>query len=191
MLERGTHTLGPGDGSLTVLTGKGGAAAKAGHNLTIEVTKWQGTLDVGDEISMSLRADARSLRVRLGTGGISPLDDDDKAGITQTIDEEVLKGTPITFRSTSVKMSGRRLEVEGELELSRVRHPIDFALRLDEAGRLTGSAFVTQTDWKMKPFSALFGTLKVADVVEVTIDAHVPSAVPLAPSVATRSEQDG
>ena len=41
---------------------------------------------------------------------------------------------------------------------------------------ITGSAFVKQTDWKMKPFSALFGTLKVADVVEVSIDARVPAA---------------
>ena len=40
--QHGTHTLGPQDGTLTVLTGKGGAAAKAGHNLTIEVTRWQG-----------------------------------------------------------------------------------------------------------------------------------------------------
>ena len=32
-------------------------------------------------------------------------------------------------------------------------------------------AAVKQTDWRIKPYSALFGTLKVADVVEVAIDA--------------------
>ena len=31
------------------------------------------------------------------------LDDDDRAGIEQTIDDEVLIGTPIEFRSTSVE----------------------------------------------------------------------------------------
>ena len=44
---RGMHTLGPQDGELIVHTGKGGAAAKAGHELTIEVTRWKGTIDHG------------------------------------------------------------------------------------------------------------------------------------------------
>ena len=33
------------------------------------------------------------------------LDDDDKAGIAKTIDDEVLKGTPIEFRSNSVELA--------------------------------------------------------------------------------------
>jgi len=43
-----------------------------------------------------------------------------------------------------------------------------------DGDHLTGSAQVKQTDWRMKPYSALFGTLKVADVVEVSIDATLP-----------------
>jgi hypothetical protein len=174
--------LGPDCGTLTVLTGRGGAAAKAGHDLVIEVTRWSATFDT---TSMELTADARSLRVVDARGGMSALGEDDKAGISQTIDEEVLKGTPITFRSTAVDVRGSRLEVRGELELMRFRHPIEFALKLTD-GHLTGSATVKQTDWRMKPFSALFGTLKVADVVEVRIDARVP-----APVAASRSEQHG
>jgi hypothetical protein len=179
-LETGTHTLGPSDGTLTVLTGKGGAAAKAGHDLVIEVTRWSAKLEVAEGISMALMADSRSLRVVDGSGGISPLGDDEKAGIAQTIDEEVLKGLPIRFRSSTVHVAGSRLDVQGELELMKVRHPIEFALNVSDDGRLTGSAMVTQSDWKMKPFSALFGTLKVADVVEVTIDARIPAVAPVA-----------
>jgi hypothetical protein len=184
-MEPGTHTLTPADGTLLVLTGKGGAAAKAGHNLTIEVTKWKGAIEVGRMIEMSLDVDPRSLRVVEGHGGMMELGDDDKAGIAQTIDDEVLEGAPIRFRSTSVVESGTRLEVTGELELLRFTHPIEFALNVDD-GRVVGSAMVKQTDWKMKPFSALFGTLKVADIVEVQIDARVPAAVS-----AARSEQHG
>jgi hypothetical protein len=189
-LEPGTHILGPDCGTLTVLTGKGGAAAKAGHNLVIEVATWRATLEVGSETAIALTADARSLRVLKGTGGIAPLGDDDKAGIARTIDEEVLAGAAIAFRSTRVERSGRRLEVHGELELAGRRHPIDFALLAGDDGRLTGSAMVKQTDWGIKPFSALFGTLKVADVVEVAIDARVPSALPVE-ATGTRSEHDG
>jgi hypothetical protein len=189
-IEPGTHTLGPGDGTLTVLTGKGGAAAKAGHDLVIEVTRWSAKIEAGETLSMALMADARSLRVVDGTGGISPLGDDEKAGVSKTIDEEVLKGSSIRFRSSRVELSGSRLAVQGELELAGFRHPIEFALNVGADGRIAGSAMVKQTDWRMKPFSALFGTLKVADVVEVAIDARVPSAVPLEAN-ATRSENDG
>ncbi|HET6548462.1 MAG TPA: YceI family protein [Solirubrobacter sp.] len=167
------HELGPQDGALTVHTGKGGAAAKAGHELKIEVTRWRGTIDTG---AMTLTADPRSLRVRSGSGGMAPLGDDEKRGIEQTIDDEVLTGRAIEFRSTRVEQRGSRLEVSGDLQLAGFNHALDFALNLDDDGRLTGSAFVKQTDWKMKPFSALFGTLKVADVVEVSIDARVPAA---------------
>ena len=37
--------LGPENGTLTVRTGRGGAAAKAGHDLVIEVERWSATLD--------------------------------------------------------------------------------------------------------------------------------------------------
>lgn len=185
MIERGTHLLTPADGTLLVLTGKGGAAARAGHDLTIEVARWNATIEIGDEIAITLSADARSLRVLDGSGGVSALDDDDKAGIGRTIDEEVLKGTAIEFQSSAVDMRGSRLEVRGELELMRVRQPLEFALNVKD-GRVSGSAMVRQTEWRMKPFSALFGTLKVADVVEVRIDARVP-----APVSAARSEQHG
>jgi hypothetical protein len=160
--------LGPENGTLTVRTGKAGAASKAGHNLEIEVTRWSATLD---DNAAELTADATSMRVISGSGGISPLGDEEKAGIAQTIDEEVLKGTPIAFRSSSVTRDGDRIDVAGELELSGTTHPLTFALT-DDGGHITGSAQVKQTDWGMKPYSALFGTLKVADVVEIAIDAR-------------------
>ena len=36
-------------------------------------------------------------------------------------------------------------------------------------GTLSGSAVVKQTDWGIKPYSTLFGALKVADEVEVEL----------------------
>jgi len=175
----GTHRLGPDDGTLSVRTGKTGAAAKAGHNLLIEVGVWSATIEAGtdpEEARMQLSADARSLRVIEGTGGMQRLGDDDKDGIAQAIDEEVLKGTEIAFRSSAVGASsdGTRLKVEGELELAGRTKPISFELAVAE-GRLTGSATFRQSEWGMKPYAALFGTLKVTDEVTVEIDAGLPS----------------
>jgi len=157
-------TYGPDNATLTVHTGRGGAAAKAGHDLTIAVERWSATLD---EASLTLDADAASLRVLDGSGGISALGDDDKAGITQTIDEEVLKGTAIAYRSSAVERHGDYVHVDGELSLAGVTRPLAFTL--DTSDGLAGSAQIKQTDWRIKPFSALFGTLKVADVVEVRV----------------------
>ena len=101
-IQPGTYKLGPDNGTLSVRTERTGAAAKAGHDLLIHVTAWEATLDRRrrDE-PRARRADATSLRVREGTGGMQALGDDDKANIEQTIDDEVLKRKDITFRSTA------------------------------------------------------------------------------------------
>jgi hypothetical protein len=179
-IKPGTHTLGPQDGTLSVRTGKGGAAAVAAHNLLIEVGRWRATVEAGaapDDMKLTLSADARSFRVVEGSGGISGLDEDDRQAIATTIDQEVLKGTDIEFRSSAVTANSDKnhLTVEGGLELAGRSEPITFELTLAD-GRVTGSASLKQSDWGMKPYSTLFGTLKVADELRVEIDAGLPSA---------------
>jgi len=164
------QAFGPENARLTVRTGRSGAAAKAGHDLLIEVTEWSGTLDPDGDPAVTLSADPRSLRVIEGTGGMQALDDEDRAGIEQTIDDEVLKGAAIEFRST--RFDGLPGRVEGELELAGARRPIGIELAGGEDGGVTGTAIVTQSDWGMKPYSALFGTLKVADEVEVRVETR-------------------
>lgn len=176
-IEPGTYELGPEDGTLSVRTGKRGAASKAGHNLLIEVQRWGATAELAADPARSvleLTADSTSFTVREGTGGVQSLGEDDKQGIAQTINEEVLKGTPISFRSTSVRPDGDgKLHVTGDLELAGGINLIAFDVQISDDGRLTGSATVTQTEWGLKPYSALFGTLKVADEVQVSIDARL------------------
>ena len=61
--------LSPDNATLSVHTKRGGAAAKAGHDLELHVTSWEATLDL-DAGSAELAADAASLRVHKGTGGM-------------------------------------------------------------------------------------------------------------------------
>jgi polyisoprenoid-binding protein YceI len=177
---QGTHALGPENATLSVRTGRGGAAAKAGHDLLIDVTSWQATLEVGEDqtpASIALHADAASLRVREGTGGMQALGDDDKASISQTIDDEVLKGKGIEFRSSEVLPGADgRIGVRGKLKLVGNTRPIEFDLSVSADGKLSASAALKQTDWGIKPYSTLFGALKVADEVEVVLDVGPPAA---------------
>jgi polyisoprenoid-binding protein YceI len=174
-IPAGTHTFGPENGALWVKTGRAGAAAQAGHDLLIQVTSWRATLEIDEDPSQTsivLEADASSLRVQDGFGGMQPLGDDDKASIEQTIDDEVLKRMDIEFRSTAVQPAdGGKMAVQGELTLGDAVHPLELEVEVGDDGRLSGSAVIKQTDWGITPYSALFGALKVADEVAVAVDA--------------------
>jgi hypothetical protein len=170
-----TYTLGPDDGTLSVRTGRTGTVAKAGHDLLIHVKAWSATLDL-EAPRVTLDADATSLHVIEGTGGMMALGGDDRANIRQTIDDEVLRRHDIEFRSTAVERTAGGLAVRGDLTLVGTTRPVAFDLSLTE-GRVSGTAVLTQTEWGIKPYSALFGALKVADEVRVEIDAALPQSL--------------
>lgn len=179
-IRAGTYQLGPKDGTLSVRTARTGAAAKAGHDLLLHVTDWEATIDAAEDpagTTVSFLADPTSLRVREGTGGIQELEDKDIASIHEAIDTDVLRKQDIAFRSTRAEPAGDHgLHVEGELTLGGASHPIAFDLDVADDGRVSGRAVVRQTDWGIKQYSILFGALKVADDVEVEIDACLPTA---------------
>ena len=157
-------------------TRRGGAAAKAGHDLDIEVTVWEATLEVGEDPESTraeLTADATSLHVRKGTGGMQALGDDDKDNIHQTIDDEVLHRQDILFRSTRVQGTAAGLSVQGDLTLAGATQPITFDVAVGDDGTLKATALVTQSRWGMKPYSAMWGALKVLDDVEVVFEGRL------------------
>ena len=172
-IEPGSYRFGPDNGRLTVRTGRTGAVAKAGHDLLLEVTAWNATLTVGDATTLEVDADATSFKVREGTGGMQALDDGDRANIEQTIDDAVLMREPITFRSTRVTELADGLSVEGQLTVRGGTAPVAFDVTVAD-GRLTAIASLRHTDHGLKPYSALFGALKVADEVKVEVDARLP-----------------
>ena len=114
---------------------------------------------------------------------MQPLGADDKANIETTIGDEVLKGQAIAFRSTAQPVaSGGRLSVRGDLTLFGETRPIAFDLLVGDS-TLRSSVVVKQSEWGVTPYSALFGALKVADEVEVELDAGLlPRAQEATPS---------
>src|SRR3954454_16537665 len=169
-----TYRLGPDDGTLSVRTQRTGAAAMAGHNLLIHATRWDATIELGAATRVEIEVDGSSLRVIDGSGGMQALQDEDIENIEQTIDDEVLHGRPVTFRSAEVEPQGAGLHVRGELTLNGKSEPLAFDLAITADGGLEAVAVVKQSDWGMKPYSGLFGALKVVDEVEVAIEARLP-----------------
>lgn len=174
-LTTGSHELGPDNASLVVKTYREGVAAKAGHDLIIEVRQWQAVLEVGEDLSqssLSLDADARSLYVRDGLRGLKPLTDKDRDEIRKNIDEKVLGGEPISFRSSAVEAAGGgdRLSVRGELTMHGQSRPASFELSVGTDGHVTGTAPLVQSEWGIKPYRGLMGALRVRDSLEVVFD---------------------
>jgi len=168
--------VGPGVGRLVVKTGRAGLGAKAGHDLTIEVTRWHGsaTVDTADPArgSVTVEVDVDSFEVREGTGGVKPLTDSDRAEVRKTIREKVLhtaRHPTIAFRSTRVDGSAESFTVDGDLTITGVTRPVSVRGRLTD-GRARGSATVVQTRWGIRPYAAFFGALKVKDEVDVEFD---------------------
>jgi polyisoprenoid-binding protein YceI len=146
-----------------VHTYREGVAAKVGHDLVIEVTRWDAT--VGDG-AIELTADPTSLEVREGRRGVKPLSDKDRREIVKNIDAKILGREQIVFRSTSVDGDA----VAGELTMAGATRPVTARLETAE-GRTRTTIPIVQSDWGIKPYRGLMGALKVRDDVEIVIDA--------------------
>jgi polyisoprenoid-binding protein YceI len=178
VIAPGSYRLGPDSASLQVRTYREGIGAKAGHDLVLDVTRWEATVDIADDparSSVELSADPRSLEVREGLRGVKPLTDRDRNEIRRNIDEKVLRGEPIRFRSSSVsQVDAGHLVVKGELAMAGSTRPVTAPLDVDAGGRVNGTVPLAQTAWGIRPYRGLMGALKVRDEVEIAIAARLP-----------------
>ena len=177
-LAPGTHMLRPESGKVEVRTYREGVAQKIGHDLIIDVERWEATVEVGEDgnpSAVGFEADAHSLQVREGLRGVKPLSDKDRAEIREDIDEKILLGQPIAFRSSAVEAGDGRLTVRGELTMAGTTRPASFELELTAEGRISGTLPVTQSEWGIEPYRAFMGALKVRDAVEIVIEVRLPS----------------
>jgi polyisoprenoid-binding protein YceI len=178
VLRAGTHRVGGDNGTLQVHTYREGLAQKVGHDLIIDVGKWEATAEVREDGTLSgvqLNADPHSLQVREGLHGVKPLTDKDRAEIRKTIDEKILGGRQIAFSSTAVEPGDGGMTVRGELELAGTRRPASFELNAGADGCVRGTLPVTQSAWGIKPYRGMMGALKVRDTIEVVLDVPLPS----------------
>jgi polyisoprenoid-binding protein YceI len=175
----GNFRLGPDTGRVVIKTGRAGLAAKAGHDLTIEVTRWSAQVEVPAEgdggesaATVSAELDLGSLEVREGTGGAMPLTDRDRREIQKQIGG-ILRGGTASFASTRVIPSGA---IEGTVTLNGKTQPARLQLTDSGSGRYRGSATLAQTGFGIKPYTGFFGALKLKDEVVVEFEVDLSKA---------------
>jgi hypothetical protein len=184
----GTYELGPGDGRVLVKTGREGLAARAGHDLTLEITRWSAQVTVpaaeGGGIAiagatLTAELDLGSLAVREGTGGAKPLTDRDRRDI-QGQARKIL-GDPAQASFTSARIipsssagSAANGAVEGTLTMRGTSRPLRLQVISPAPGQFRGSATVRQTDFGITLYSGFFGTLKLKDEIAVEFEVKIP-----------------
>jgi polyisoprenoid-binding protein YceI len=180
-IKPGTYNLGPSDGKLQVRTGRQGMASKVGHDLTLEASNWKATVTVDAEPAQSevqATIEPRSLEVVSATGGAKPVSEKDKNDIKKNI-AGLLGNNSITFRSTSVKArDDNNVTVTGDLAIAGQSRQVTLDLTMQpdgETARLQGRVPIVQSNFGVKPFSAMMGALKVKDEVEVELEVKLPS----------------
>jgi hypothetical protein len=161
-----------------------GALSGLGHDLKLLVTDF--TLEIGEDLAVRASARTDSLRVAgvlhgADRGNPETVDERepgarDRKEIERNIVRDVLQADrfPVaTFRSTAVEASGEasgeRYRISGQLELHGVVRDLSFAVER-QGSRAVARFPLQQPDFRIKPYRALLGALKVKPqiIVEVT-----------------------
>jgi polyisoprenoid-binding protein YceI len=156
-----------------------GLLSAVGHDLKLTATRF--TIDVDWEAKrVRAQFDAASLRVECAMvdGKERPGEpgDADRRKIEGNIVDDVLRVDrypSITFESTGVREAPDGYSVEGRLSLHGTEKAVAFGVQVHE-GRATARIALDQPSFKIRPFSAILGTLRIKPRVDVVIDAPVP-----------------
>ncbi len=185
-VQAGRHHFSTDRNRIVLRTSRDGLAAQAGHDLTIEATRWSGELTVGDDqvpASVEVRVDMGALTVRTGTGGLKPLTDRDRREIGATARKLLAsdRNPEAVFTATKFEpdAAGGGL-ISGTFTLRGVERPLQLTVSQAGQGRYHVTGSVLQSAYGIKPYTAFLGALKVRDQVEIEadIDLSEPAEAP-------------
>lgn len=150
-----------------------------GHRLTIAMTQWQARVEWdGDEpVAAQLTVDVNSLEVLKGEGGVKGLSGPEKALVRSNAlsSLDARRYPEICFSADTIEKTATGYRLTGTLDIhgQTRKRVIDLETAdLGDSWRLSGEATVRQSDFGVKPYSMLMGSMKVADEVAVSFTAN-------------------
>jgi polyisoprenoid-binding protein YceI len=174
-------TLDASDGELLVRTGVAGRAARMGHRLTIAMTRWQLTVnwdgaDPANPVAAEFVVDVDSFDVLRGEGGVKGLSGPEKAIVRSNALKSLnaSRFPDIRFATEHIAETGDGYRLSGTLQIRGKSHEHVIDLRTEDLGeswRMSAQSRVRQTDFGIKPYSLLMGSVRVADEVTVSFVA--------------------
>lgn len=171
-------TIDASDGELLIRTGVAGRASQMGHRLTIAMSRWAVAVAWagGEPVSAEVIVEVDSLEVLRGEGGVTGLSGPEKALVRSNALKSLAANRypEIRFAADSIDAADGGYRLTGKLHIhgkSRM-HVIDLRTEdLGDAWRMSAESTVRQTDFGVKPYSLLMGSVKVADAVSVAFTA--------------------
>ncbi|MDT5258914.1 MAG: hypothetical protein QOD10_3994 [Mycobacterium sp.] len=149
-----------------------------GHRLTIAMKSWQATVGwAGAEpVSAQLAVEVDSFEVLRGEGGVKGLSGPEKALVKSNALKSLNAGRypEIRFTADTIDKTDEGYRLTGKLHIrgkSR-KHVIDLRTEdLSGAWQMSAESSVRQTEYGVKPYSLLMGSVRVADEVSVSFTA--------------------
>ena len=158
------------DHDLWVYTFKEGLLSRVAHDLKLKASKAAWSIE-GPTGPLEVRVPSDGLRVECamekGVEKPAVLSASDKAQIEKNLRKEVLE----TVRFPEIRFTAREISdasVVGTLALHGVSREIRLPLR-SQGDDIWAEFEVDQRDFRIKPYQAMLGALKVAPVVKVVV----------------------
>jgi polyisoprenoid-binding protein YceI len=166
------------DGDLMIRTDVAGPAAAVGHRLTLAIRHWRASTrwDAAQLVGAALIVEVGSLEVVRGEGGVTPLSGPEKILVRRNALRSLdAKRYPrITFEATAIDKTADGYRLTGTLTILAKSREQVVDVRTDDQGThwlLSSETAVRQSDFGVKPYSQLLGSLRVADKVVVSFAA--------------------
>lgn len=171
-------TLDAADGELRLRTGVKGRAARMGHRLTIAMTRWQAMVRWAgaDPVAAELAVEAHSFQVVSSQGGVKGLSGPEKALVRSNALSSLDAGRSpeIRFTADVIEQTEKGYRLTGTLQIrgKQKQHVIDLHTEdLGDSWRMSAESTIRQSDYGIKPYSLLMGSVQVADDVTLSFTA--------------------
>jgi len=150
-----------------------------GHRLTIAMKRWEATVSWsdGEPVAAQLTVDVDSLEVLRGEGGLTPLSGPEKILVRSNALRQLGAGRypQIQFDADAIDQRQDGYRLTGTLEIRGKTRAQAIDLRTEDLGdfwQLSSKIVVRQSEFLVKPYSLMMGSLKVADDVTVSFSAQ-------------------
>jgi polyisoprenoid-binding protein YceI len=169
---------------LLLWTYKEGLLSRVAHDLQFAATAWEGTLERdGERVLVSVTVPVSGLRLegKVKGGAVTPMKPKDQREIESNLrGSKVLdaaRAATITYRGEG-SVSGGLVQLQGELTLKGQTRPLALVARVREEGDVLaadGEVSFRQSDFGVRPFSAMLGALKVQDSIRISWSLRCPA----------------
>lgn len=166
------------DGELLLRTEVTGRAKRFGHRLTIRMATWQATVRWRGHEPAAVEAaiELAGLEIVSGAGGMKPLSTPEKAiARGNALGSLAADAYPVVAYTCEAPVpTATGYDLAGELEIHGTTRPHRLAVAVQEdqdRWLLTFESSVRQSDFGVKPYSLMMGSLAVGDEVAVSFRA--------------------